>query len=132
MTTNGNGHCNGDVLVVEDDPEVNDLVGAYVELAGFDHRSALTGKQALSEARTQPPALIVLDVMLPDLSGFEVCRALKSDQRTSQVPVIMLTALGGEKDRQQGMACGAATYLTKPFDPDRLIQAVRTTAMVDS
>jgi DNA-binding response OmpR family regulator len=116
---------NGDsVLVVEDDQEINALVGAYAELCGFKYRSALNGTRALQEAHAKPPALIVLDLMLPDLDGFEVCNRLKSASDTRDVPVIMLTALGGDKDRERGLKCGAEDYLTKPFNPDKLMQSI--------
>jgi DNA-binding response OmpR family regulator len=117
-----NGHSS--ILVVEDDHDINALVGAYVEMAGFEYRSALDGTTALREARTRPPAAVILDLMLPDIDGFEVCRQLKADQETRKVPVIMLTALSGETDRAKGRACGAIEYLVKPFDPDRLMEAL--------
>ena len=113
-----------DVLVVEDDPEINQLVGAYAGLAGLNYRGAMTGEAALEELRRSPPALVVLDVMLPDLDGFEICRRIKGVPGTSQVPVIMLTAMDADDSRQRGLACGACAYLTKPFDPDALIEAI--------
>jgi DNA-binding response OmpR family regulator len=123
------GDDNGrDVLVVEDDAELNELVGAYVQMAGFTYRSALDGAAALREARSRAPSLIVLDLMLPDTDGFEVCRRLKSEPRTARVPVLMLTALDHDEHRRKGLACGAAEYLTKPFDPDRLIESIRANA----
>jgi two-component system response regulator RpaA len=114
-----------DVLVVEDDAAINALVGAYVELAGFNYRSAPDGGSAIQEAMQQVPSLIVLDLMLPDTDGFEVCRRLKRDQRTTEVPVVMLTALNDEQSRRRGLECGAADYLTKPFDPDDLLKAIK-------
>jgi DNA-binding response OmpR family regulator len=113
------------VLVVEDDWEINDLVGAYVSIAGFDPVPAHTGAEALRQARAQCPAAVVLDVMLPDVDGFEVCRQLRNEAFTSHVPIIMLTALSGEEDRRRGERCGATCYMTKPFDPERLIDTVR-------
>jgi DNA-binding response OmpR family regulator len=118
----------GNVLVVEDDPELNELVGAYVEIAGYEYSRALGGTDALRVARERKPNLIVLDVMLPDLDGFEVCRQLKLDKLTRQIPVVMLTALDREEHRTRGLECGAAVYLTKPFDPDQLIDAIRKNA----
>lgn len=111
----------GDVLVVEDDPEINHLVGAYVELAGFHYLAALNGHQAMAQMRNRHPSAIVLDLMLPDMSGWEVCRQLKADVRTHDIPVIILTALDNDDSRREGLRCGAAEYLTKPFDPDRLL-----------
>jgi DNA-binding response OmpR family regulator len=117
---------NGDrsVLVVEDDQEINALVGAYVELCGFKYRPAFNGTRALEEARAETPELVVLDLMLPDLDGFEVCKRLKAAPDTQRIPVIMLTALSGEKDRERGRLCGAEDYLTKPFNPDRLMESI--------
>ena len=115
---------NGNVLVVEDDSALNQLVGAYVELAGFDYRPALDGESALRAAGERLPSMVILDLMLPDIDGFEVCRRLKSAAQTSGVPVLMLTALAQDESRRRGLACGAAAYMTKPFDPDELIRAI--------
>jgi DNA-binding response OmpR family regulator len=115
----------GDVLVVEDDPEISELVGAYVELAGYRYRSARDGQEALRQVRESRPAMIVMDVMLPDLDGFEVCRRLKSDDGTSRLPVMILSALDREEHRVRGCQCGAIAYLTKPFDPDQLMGLIR-------
>lgn len=119
---------NPSILVVEDDPELNELVGAYVQIAGFDYHSAPDGAAALRQAHQTHPTLVVLDLMLPDTDGFEVCRRLKSDPETRHIPVLMLTALAGEEDRRKGRECGAAEYLTKPFDPDLLIQTLHALA----
>ncbi len=113
-----------DVLVVEDDPEINRLVGAYVELAGYHYVSALNGSQALARVRDHLPLGVVLDLMLPDLSGWEICRQLKASGITRGVPVIILTALDNDDSRREGVRCGAAEYLTKPFDPDQLLNAL--------
>jgi two-component system OmpR family response regulator len=90
------------VLVVEDDPEINELVGAYVQIAGFTYQSALTGAQGVEKAHLNHPALIVLDIMLPDFDGFEVARRLKSEADTRGIPIVMLTALDREEYRQRG------------------------------
>ncbi|HEY7120100.1 MAG TPA: response regulator [Tepidisphaeraceae bacterium] len=119
------------VLVVEDDPEINELVGAYVQIAGFAYESALNGTQAVEKARRHHPALIVLDIMLPDFDGFEVARRLKSENNTRTIPIVMLTALDREDYRQRGRSAGAVDYLTKPFDPDRLLESIRENASVN-
>jgi DNA-binding response OmpR family regulator len=119
---------NKDVLVVEDDREINELVGAYVQIAGFEYRSALDGASALAEAREKQPSLIVLDLMLPDTDGFEVCRRLKSQEQTREIPIVMLTALSDEEHQRKGRECGASDYITKPFDPDRLMAAIKENA----
>ena len=113
-----------DVLVVEDDPEINQLVGAYAEMAGFRYRSALTGNAALAEVRRRPPSVIVLDLMLPDVDGLEVCRRVRSEFVVENVPVIILTALESEQTRRSGRECGASEYLTKPFDPEQLMATI--------
>jgi DNA-binding response OmpR family regulator len=118
----------GQVLVVEDDPEVNELVGAYVEIAGFSYESAPNGYVALAKVKQHKPAMILLDVMLPDLDGFDICRRLKSEPGTRDIPVVMLTALDRDEYRQRGRQCGAAAFLTKPFDPDHLMRVMRENA----
>ena len=124
-----NGHRS--VLVVEDDREINELVGAYAQIAGFEYRPALDGTSALREAHARLPAAVVLDLMLPDIDGFEVCKQLKREPDTRPVPVIMLTALTDEASKQRGRECGASEYLTKPFDPDRLMSALAKHAKAD-
>ena len=123
----GEAEVKGDVLVVEDDREINELVCAYAEIAGFSPRSALNGSDALDQVRRRRPSLIVLDLMLPDLDGFEVCRRVRDEAKASGRPIpviVILTALDGAKSRQQGFECGAVDYLTKPFDPDRLMEVI--------
>jgi two-component system, OmpR family, response regulator len=121
---NGNATDVLDVLVVEDDPEINELVAAYVQLAGFPCRRVMRGDDALREIAARRPALIVLDVMLPDLDGFEICRRLRADRRTASVPVIILTALDEDHCRSRSADCGPYEYMTKPFDPDALLSAI--------
>ena len=123
----GEGEAKGEILVVVDDREINALVGAYAQIAGFGYRSALNGTDALAEVRQRRPALIVLDLMLPDLDGFEVCRRVRAEAQATGRPIpviIILTALDGAKSRQQGFECGAVDYLTKPFDPDQLMEVI--------
>jgi DNA-binding response OmpR family regulator len=113
-----------DVLVVEDDADLNELIGAYVCMAGFSCRRALTGGDAIREIDRQWPAAVVLDLMLPDMSGFEICRRIKGGPAANATRVIILTALDSESSRQRGHEVGADEYLTKPFDPDHLMQTV--------
>ena len=114
-----------DVLVVEDDATINRLVCRYVKLAGFACRSALDGGAGLQEALSHPPRLVLLDVMLPDKTGFEVCKELKNDPRTCNVPIVLVTALADDESRQKGFQAGADAYLNKPVHPDRLLQAIK-------
>ena len=113
-----------DVLVVEDDADLNDLIGAYVSISGLGCRSALTGADALREIDKKAPTTVVLDLMLPDMSGFDICRHIKCSAESQKTKVIILTAMDSEASRQRGRECGADEYLTKPFDPDRLMETV--------
>ena len=111
------------VLVVDDDPTVAEVVVTYLERAGLQAVHAATGASGLAAFEADSPDLVVLDLMLPDLDGLEVCRRLRS---TSDVPVIMLTALGGEVDRVLGLEVGADDYVTKPFSPRELVLRVQS------
>jgi len=117
-------HAGESILVIEDDQEINALVGAYVELCGFRYRFAYTGEEAYREMQGEIPALVILDLMLPDTEGFEICKRIKADSRTVEVPVVLLTALSGESNRQRGLNCGASEYMIKPFDPDVLMKTI--------
>ncbi len=119
-----------DVLVVEDDTQINELIGAYVQIAGYGYRSALDGAAALAAVRERLPALIILDVMLPDTDGFEIAKQLKRDAKTASVPILMLTALDRQEQRERGLEAGAVKYMTKPFDPQQLIDAIRQNAQM--
>ncbi|MDQ3441538.1 MAG: response regulator [Planctomycetota bacterium] len=118
-----------DVLVVEDDTQINELVGAYVQIAGYGYRAALDGASAIAAVRERLPSLIILDLMLPDTDGFEIARQLKGDEKTAAVPILMLTALDRDEQRKRGMDAGAVKYMTKPFDPDQLIEAIKQNAL---
>ncbi|MFT7619674.1 MAG: CheY-like chemotaxis protein [Planctomycetota bacterium] len=119
------------VLVVDDDSQINELVGGYVELAGFPHHSVMNGADALQQIKTSCPALILLDLMLPDVDGLEICRRLHADPNFSDIPIVILTALDKEECRREANANGAVAYLTKPFDPDHLIRAIQKWARVN-
>jgi DNA-binding response OmpR family regulator len=112
------------VLVVDDDPTVSDVVGRYLERAGYRAVIARDGPQALAEFHRDRPDLVVLDLMLPGIDGLEVCRRLR--QHAQAVPVIMLSALGEEADRVLGLQLGADDYVTKPFSPQELVLRVRS------
>ena len=113
------------VLVVEDEPDIRDLVVFHLEREGFRTRTARNGPDALKQVRTTPPDLVVLDLMLPELDGLEVCRRLRQDPSTAAVPVIMLTAKGDEADRVVGLELGADDYITKPFSPKELVARIK-------
>ena len=110
------------VLVVDDEPGIIEIASAYLRSDGFVVRTATTGRRALDAVATQAPDLIVLDLMLPDLSGEEVCITLR---RSTSVPILMLTAKAAESDRLRGLAIGADDYLVKPFSPRELVARVR-------
>lgn len=113
------------ILVAEDDRDIANLVAHYLEKAGWAAHIAGAGDAALGWARSNPVDVIILDVMLPGLSGLEVCRALRADPATAAVPIIMLTARAEEADRVMGLELGADDYIAKPFSPNELVARVR-------
>jgi len=113
------------VLVVEDEKDLADLMQFNLQKAGYETLSARSGDEALAISRTRTPDLVLLDLMLPGIPGTEVCRQLKSSQRTRNVPVIMVTARGEEVDRVVGFELGADDFVTKPFSMRELILRVR-------
>jgi two-component system phosphate regulon response regulator PhoB len=115
----------GVILVVEDEEDIRNLVIRQLEREGWAVRGVATGPEALEAARKSPPSLVVLDLMLPGLSGTEVCRALRADAETRDVPIIILSARGEEIDRVVGFEVGADDYVTKPFSPRELVLRVR-------
>jgi DNA-binding response OmpR family regulator len=108
------------VLVADDDRDILSLVAFRLERSGYRVVQASDGAQALELAREQAPDLAVLDLMMPRLSGLEVTRALRDDERTRHLPVILLTARVQESDIQAGLAAGATDYVAKPFSPQEL------------
>ncbi len=113
------------VLIVDDESDVIDLVKYNLHRAGFQILTAFNGADGLRFARTEHPDVVVLDVMMPGMDGFEVCRALKETEETRGLPVIMLTAKAGASDRINGLEIGADDYLTKPFSPRELILRIQ-------
>jgi DNA-binding response OmpR family regulator len=109
------------ILVVDDEPEAVELLEFNLQQAGYKVITAEDGTEALQKARTNLPELIVLDLMLPEISGLEVCRMLRRDPATAQIPIIMLTAKAAEIDRILGLELGADDYVTKPFSPRELV-----------
>ncbi len=115
----------GRVLVVEDDPAVREMVISSLERNGLESVSASDAMQASELLRTRPPDLVLLDWMLPQVSGAEWARGLKRDEQTRDIPIIMLTARGEEEDRVRGFDCGVDDYVTKPFSPRELIARIK-------
>ena len=114
------------VLIVDDDPDIQGLVSYNLSQAGFRVTNAVTGSAALESVREQPPDLIILDIMLPDLDGLEVCRTLRMRANSRRIPIIMLTARTEESDRVVGFELGADDYVMKPFSPRELVLRVKS------
>ena len=111
------------ILVVEDESSIASFVALYLKNAGFTVRVAGTGADALAKAAADPPSLIVLDLMLPDLDGIDVCRRIR---QRSDIPILMLTARDDDIDKIIGLEVGADDYLTKPFNPRELVARVKS------
>lgn len=114
--------CSGPILIVDDDGKTSALVTLYLEREGFDSISASDGQQAIELANRHNPTLVILDLMLPNMDGWEVCRELR---RSSDVPILILTAREEELDRILGLSLGADDYVVKPFSPRELVARVR-------
>ena len=110
------------VLIVDDEVSIREVLGQYLAVEGFSVLLAADGIEALHLARTSPPDLVILDLMLPGIDGLEVCRRLRAE---SAVPVLMLTARGDEADRIEGFRAGTDDYVTKPFSPHEVVLRVR-------
>jgi two-component system phosphate regulon response regulator PhoB len=113
------------VLVVDDEPDAVELIEFNLKANGYEVVTAADGEEALTKARAVLPNLIILDLMLPEVDGMEVCKILRRDQRTSGIPIIMLTAKAAEIDRVLGLELGADDYVTKPFSPRELVLRVK-------
>ena len=113
------------ILLVDDDPNITQLVRLYLEKEGYDVQTADRGDTALEMFRKNPPHLMLLDIMLPGMDGWEVCREVR---RTSNIPIIMLTAKGETFDKVLGLELGADDYITKPFEPKEMIARIKAVA----
>jgi len=113
------------ILVVDDEPDAIELIKFNLKAAGYDVSTAADGDEALKKARSVLPDLIILDVMLPEVDGLEVCKILRRDSQASAIPIIMLTAKAAEIDRVLGLELGADDYVTKPFSPRELVLRVK-------
>jgi DNA-binding response OmpR family regulator len=114
------------ILVVDDEVDLVETVRFPLEMEGFNVLVSYNGEDALNQARKEKPDLILLDLMLPKLDGYKVCRLLKFDERYKHIPILMLTAKTQEKDKILGKETGADEYITKPFDIDELMKKVKT------
>ena len=111
-------------LIVEDEPEANKLLGMLLRLRGYRTESAFTGKEALQLVEKRTPDIIFLDLMLPDLNGYEVCKILKSSKGTSLIPLVIVTARVAAENRIESFCLGADDYIAKPYTPDQIFQAL--------
>ena len=110
------------VLVVDDDPAMCKLLSIMLEPKGFSVREAYSGVRALAVTRRELPDVVLLDIIMPDMDGFDVCRELKLDAKTKDIPIIFVTAKSGHEHLDRGMSLGAQGYITKPFRPEVLIE----------
>jgi DNA-binding response OmpR family regulator len=113
------------ILVAEDDRDIADLIAHYLRKQGWEPHVVAAGDEAVAYARRHPLDLVVLDLMLPGLSGLDVCRMLRGDKTTEALPIIMVTARAEETDRIVGLDIGADDYLAKPFSPNELVARIR-------
>ena len=113
------------ILIVDDEPDLVETIQVGLELEDYECIVAFDGFRGLDRARSENPDLIILDVMLPVLNGYKICRLLKFDEKYKHIPIIMLTAEAQEKDRQTGQETGADFYMTKPFSADKLLAKVK-------
>src|SRR6266496_3739241 len=120
------GMAKGRILVVDDEIYIVHILDFSLGMEGYEVITALDGEQALEKARAERPDLIVLDIMMPKLDGYETCKRLKADPNTKDVPVILLSAKGRNVDQKVGFEVGADDYITKPFSPRKLVERINT------
>ena len=114
----------GKVLVVDDEEYIQHILNFSFGAEGYEVITAADGEEAVTMARSEKPDIIVLDIMMPKMDGYEACKQIKTDPQTQNIPVILLTAKGREVDRKLGAEAGADDYVVKPFSPGRLIERV--------
>jgi two-component system alkaline phosphatase synthesis response regulator PhoP len=113
------------ILVAEDERDIRELIGFTLRYAGFEVELAINGTEALEKAAEVQPDLILLDVRMPRMTGYEACRKLKENPVTAEIPIVFLSAKGQEVEIEQGLASGALEYIVKPFAPDELSNQVK-------
>jgi len=112
------------ILLVDDERDLVDMVKMRLEAGGFEVSTAFDGQEALDKARKEKPDLIILDLMLPKMDGYKVCRMLKFDEKYKKIPIILFTARAQDNDKQLGTEVGADGYITKPFEPQVLLSKI--------
>ncbi len=113
------------ILLVDDEPALLELMKIRLEAGGYEIISASDGQQALDLARKEMPGLIILDLMLPKVDGYKVCRLLKSDDKYKKIPILLFTARAQESDKELGKEAGADGYIVKPFEPSALLAKIK-------
>ncbi|MFA6349447.1 MAG: response regulator [Candidatus Omnitrophota bacterium] len=113
------------ILLVDDEAELVELVKMRLEANGYDILTAYDGKEALDVAKKEMPDLIILDLMLPQIDGYKVCRMLKFDEKYKKIPIIIFTARALDTDKKVGMEVGADDYIVKPFEPELLLMKIK-------
>jgi len=113
------------ILVVDDEKDLVETVSFRLQTAGFEVVPAYDGQDGLEKARSLKPDLIILDLMLPKMDGYKVCRLLKFDEKYKKIPIIMFTARAQDSDKQMGLEVGADAYITKPFEPQALLDKIK-------
>lgn len=113
------------ILIAEDEPDIRELIAFTLRFAGFEVVTTANGQEALEAAQREVPDLIMMDVRMPKMTGYEACRAMKADPNIQHIPVVFLSAKGQESEIKEGLEAGAEEYLLKPFAPDQLIERVR-------
>ena len=113
------------LLIVEDEKDMMEMLTFRLEAAGFEVIQAYDGQEGLDKAYSQNPDLILLDLMLPRVDGYKVCRELKSDVKYKRIPIAILTARATEKEKELGLECGAEAYIIKPFEPEQLMDTIK-------
>lgn len=114
------------ILIAEDERDIRDLITFTLGFAGFDVVAASNGEEAVNLARKEIPDLILMDVRMPRMTGYEACAIMKADANLKDIPVIFLSAKGQDSEIQTGLQAGAADYLLKPFAPDQLTERIQT------
>jgi DNA-binding response OmpR family regulator len=113
------------ILVAEDERDIRELIGFTLRFAGFEVVLAINGEEAIAKTPQEQPDLIILDVRMPGMTGYDACRILKDNPATGDIPIVFLSAKGQEGEIEQGLASGALEYIVKPFAPDELTKQVK-------
>ena len=117
--------ANKKILIVEDESDILVTLQILLQSEGFDVITATDGMEALNKVKSGSPSLIILDLMIPKLDGYKVCRILKFDERFNKIPIIIITARAQESDKEKSKEVGADYYITKPFEPEELLSKIK-------